>query len=355
MTWLRIGDTFWADPRILRAATLPDADARTVNELAGFLVRLGSYAAQYGTDYLIHVDLALTMPGVANPQRLIRMLIDLGLAHEIPDGERSAIGLIEDPDLLHMISKEEKAWRNQRVADSRNPDLMVPVRLRDGDQCRWCGHLVHWPGKTSNRKATLDHLVPGEPATVDTAVVACWSCNSARKDNPEWEEEHKLLEEPETPLYGKVTVTYLAKYGIVVTQNLGADRQLNMDNSCSQGRKPGVAPRCTTEKTRPRGVATSASGLIAPGSNPSRNDAYETGVVHEEDLGSSETTDDTEASVVSEPEKDSGLLTLTNHDLSGRVGVESESDRVGSGSVPGGVESVAQCLDYRRRRRGRKR
>lgn len=337
MTWLRVGDTFWADPRILRAATLPDADARTVNELAGFLVRLGSYAAQYEMDYRIHVDLALTMPGVANPERLIRMLIDLGLAHEIQDDERSAIGLTEDPDLLHMISKEEKNWRNQRVTDSRNPNLMVPVRLRDGDQCRWCGDIVHWPGKPSQRKATLDHLVPGEPATVDTAVVACWSCNSSRKNSPEWEVEDKLLKEPETPLYGKGTVKYLAKYGVVVTQNIGGDRQLNMGNSCPQGRKPGVAPRWAAPQVQVD--ATIASGAAVPGSAARRNDASESGAAHAEDLGSLESTGDTEASGVSETEKDSGLLTLTNHDLSGRsrVGVGSSRFWVWWGRVGGAV------------------
>lgn len=354
MSWLRIGDTFWADPRILRAASLSGADARTVNELSGFLVRLGSYAAQYELDYLIPIDAALTIPHVADAERLIRMLIELGLAKEISDGEASKIGVIDDPDLLHMISKEQRIWRNQRVEDSRNPDLMVPIRQRDGDQCRWCGKSVHWPGKPSNGKATLDHLIPGERATVDTAVIACWSCNSARKNDPEWDATHKLLREPEVPLYGKNTVSYLAKYGVVVAQNIGADRQLNM--SCVQVQGHGTSgslPVSTTQSGR--SSCTASSGECAPGSDVSGNDHIEPDETHAPDLGSPKSMGDTEALGVSETLKtDSKLLTLTNHDLSGRV--ESESGRIGveSGRLSESSQGDSGVLLHGKRKRRRK-
>lgn len=350
MTWLRIGDTFWADPRILQLASLPGADERTVNELAGFLVRLASYAAQYGTDYLIPERTALSLPGTAHPERLVKMLQVAGLCRELTVNEVRNLGLIDDPDLLHMISKEEKAWRNQRVADSRNPELMVPVRLRDGDQCRWCGHLVHWPGKPSNRKATLDHLHPGEAATVDTAIVACWSCNAARKDDPEWDGSRKPLREPETPLYGKVTVRYLARYGVVVTQNIGADRQLNMDSSSARGRKSGVAPQ--TYASQVQVDSATASGVDVPEFAASSTDTSEPEAVHAEDLGSLETTGDTEAFGVPEAGNSVYKTTLTNHVLSGRDGSESSRAESADGSVQVG-SPAASGSRRRRKRKGR--
>lgn len=357
MSWLRIGDTFWADPRILRAASLSGADARTVNELSGFLVRLGSYAAQYELDYLIPIDAALTIPHVADAERLIRMLIELGLAKEISDGEASKIGVIDDPDLLHMVSKEERLWRNQRKRDARNADLVVPVRQRDGDQCRWCGHVVHWPGKPSNRKATLDHLVPGMAATVDTLVVSCWSCNSARKDDPNWELENELRDKPSTPLYGAHTVKYLAKYGVVVSQNIGTDKLPSADDDSALNRLNAGSLPVSKLVPDPSGASTTASGVDGQAGTVSGGyNRAELDPICESNPGPVETTSGTGDFGVPET-KVSTEVTVTKPVLSGRVGVESDRSRLGAGS--GRLSESSQgdsnvLLHGKRKRRRRK-
>lgn len=48
----------------------------------------------------------------------------------------------DDPEFLHLRLKAELDWERQRKADANRPNLIVPVRLRDGDGCRWCGAIV---------------------------------------------------------------------------------------------------------------------------------------------------------------------------------------------------------------------
>ena len=243
MPWMRTGDTAATYPALMALVADPSADERTVNEAFGWLTRCAILSAAHKTDYVIDVGTAY-MIGGARAQELIRLCIGAGLlTSTTTSAGLPAYKLIADPEFIHMRLREEIEWERTQRSDCRNPDLTVPVRRRDGDQCRWCGVVVLWRGKTSNRSGTLDHLQPGKPAIVDTLVVACRGCNSARSRNPEsWDDNHRLLPPPVAPMYGKWTAEHLSKNGWVTDSNITTDdvsaMALPTENATGSGLRP---------------------------------------------------------------------------------------------------------------------
>lgn len=215
MAWVKMGDDADMYPRLMEAAAHPKADARTVNELFGFIMRCAAYSAAHLTDSIIEIGVVYTYAG-GNPD-VIQIAIDTGLIEwtATPKGKKPK--LLEDPDFVHIRSRADVEWSRQRQRDNSDQALRQAVIARDGDQCRWCGVEVYWPGKTSARKGTLDHLKPGEAGTVDTLVVACTRCNSSRADDPtgSWDQSHELLPAPERPRYGTFTRGMLERAGVL--------------------------------------------------------------------------------------------------------------------------------------------
>ncbi|MBT2594747.1 HNH endonuclease [Arthrobacter sp. ISL-72] len=219
MPWLKQGDAAANHPIVLAAVEMEDADDRILNECFGFVGRCATQAAAYEQDYIITVGTARHMAGsLARYNALIAAAKYCGYLTEVQveiDGEqRKAFKLVEDNDLFHMILKAEREWNNQRKRDTRNPELTVRVRMRDGDACRYCGKSVAWGDNKSGRGATYDHINPGQGGTVDTLVVCCRECNGKRGDDPEstW----KTLPVPAEPLYGPATVAFIEKHGTPV-------------------------------------------------------------------------------------------------------------------------------------------
>ncbi len=215
MPWMKTGDNAATYPRLMVTAVDRDADDRTVNEVAGWLWRCFAQSAGHITDYLVDEGTALSIAG--GPSSYARML---GIARRAGlIGKRPAlregircVQLIEDPEFIHIRLKAEIEWDRQQRQDTSNPRLKVPILLRDGDACRYCGVVVVWTGRPSNRKATLDHLEPGKPATAETMVVACWICNSAARDK-EIDDRPNLQPAPIRPFYGKHSAKYLTANG----------------------------------------------------------------------------------------------------------------------------------------------
>lgn len=113
-----------------------------------------------------------------------------------------------------MRTAEEIAWERQQRNDTNNDQLLIPLLLRDGSSCRWCGCVVYRGGRPSGRELTVDHLMPRQPATVDTLVIACKRCNSERGGNREkFDAEHTLLPPPLVPLQGKWSAKKLTAAG----------------------------------------------------------------------------------------------------------------------------------------------
>ncbi|QTF70599.1 HNH endonuclease [Arthrobacter woluwensis] len=221
MPWLKQSDAAASHPIVLAAYELPDADDRILNELFGYVARCATQCAAYEQDYIVTFGTARDTAGShARFVALAAAAERCGYWIEIeitgPDGERRrAFKLAEEKDLFHMILKDERAWLLKRKEDSRNPDLYVPVRKRDGDACRYCGKTVTWGDNKSGRGGTYDHVVPGDmEVTVETYVVCCRECNGKRQDDPDrtW----KTLPAPSEPLYGPATVKLLANHDIIV-------------------------------------------------------------------------------------------------------------------------------------------
>lgn len=226
MPWTRVGDDAATYPPLMATAAVRGADERTVNEVAGFVFRCAFQSAGHKTDYVIDAG-TVQMIGGARWRDLIRIAERVRLLERTTVDGLRAWRLVEDDDWIHIRTRAELEWDNRQRNDTRDPRLMVPVRLRDGDQCRWCRIVVVWSGPRTNRSATIDHLAPGEAGTVDTLVVACFECNQARgRDTTgEWAEEHQLHPAPTRPLYGAATVRYLREQGgIDVEQNIGRKR-----------------------------------------------------------------------------------------------------------------------------------
>ncbi|MGL3804704.1 HNH endonuclease [Paeniglutamicibacter sp. R2-26] len=215
MSWLKQSDAAANHPITLRVLEMEEADDRILNEAYGWVNRCATQAAAHDKDYIVEIGTARAMAGsFARFTALREAALFAGYFIEVMveiDGEvRKAFKLVEEKDLFHMILKSEKEWTAQRQADNRNLDKTGPVRLRDGDACRYCGRVVTWSGdRKSVRWGSIDHVVPGEEGTIETMVVCCGSCNSSRKNDPDsvW----KTLPAPTEPLIGPATARFLTE------------------------------------------------------------------------------------------------------------------------------------------------
>lgn len=262
MAWVKMGDDADMYPRLMEAASHPKADGRTVNELFGFVMRCAAYSAAHLTDSVIEMGVVYTYAG-GNPD-VLQIALDTGLIEwaETPKGRKPK--LLEDPDFVHIRSRADVEWSRQRQRDNSDQALRQAVIARDGDQCRWCGVEVYWPGKTSARKGTLDHLKPGEAGTADTLVVACMRCNSSRADDPtgSWDQTHELLPAPERPRYGTFTRGMLERAGVLRGAEAGGKDSERASAHATDGDPASGAP--TTGATS--GCADASTTVSAPGS-----------------------------------------------------------------------------------------
>ena len=216
MPWLKVSDTAAQHRIVWRALEIPGASMQSMWSLFGQVLALAVEAAAFKTDYVVERGSILKFTG--SPDAADKFIADAMfcgyLTDQVPleDG-RIAYRLVDNEDLFHMRLREEIDWENRRRNDTRNGALIVPIRARDGDACRWCGHVVYWGNQKGGRGATYDHLRPGVPAeTPEDMVVACRSCNSSRKDNAGWAVD--LLPAPKTPYFSAKSAAWLTENGV---------------------------------------------------------------------------------------------------------------------------------------------
>ena len=215
MSWLKQSDASANHPITLRALEMDDADDRILNEVYGWVNRCATQSAAHDQDYIVTVGTARLMAGsFERYEALVAAAVFCGYFTEVlitVEGEkRKAFKLVEEKDLFHMILKADKDWTKQRQKDNRDVAKTGPVRLRDGDACRYCSRTVTWNNdRRSARWGSIDHLVPGEEGTVATMVVCCGECNQRRQDDPfsTW----KALPPPAEPLIGPDTARWLTE------------------------------------------------------------------------------------------------------------------------------------------------
>lgn len=223
MAWQRGGDTGSSYPPLMATAADRGADDRTVNEVAGFIWRLSMLSGAHLTDYVLDAG-TVAMIGGSRTRALLAHCTRHGLLTKVKTEHGDGYKLVDDPDFIHLRSKADVLRSRAQLADTRNLALIVPIRLRDGDQCRWCGVEVVWRGRRTARSAQFDHLHPehlGNVVTsVDDLVVACAGCNQARGGDPErWDSEHRLMVPPTRPLYGRHTADFLTRNGYPTEPN----------------------------------------------------------------------------------------------------------------------------------------
>ena len=226
MPWLKVSDTAAQHRIVWRALEIPGASMQSMWSLFGQVLALAVEAAAFKTDYIIERGSILKFTGTPEAaEKFIADAVFCGyLTGEVPlDDGRIAYRLIEDEDLFHMRLREEIDWENRRRNDTRKTSLIVPIRARDGDACRWCGHVVWWGDRKGGRGATYDHLNPGVPAeTPDDMVVACRSCNSSRKDNAGWAVD--LLPAPVKPYFSAKSAAWLTENGVPTKASAPSDK-----------------------------------------------------------------------------------------------------------------------------------
>jgi hypothetical protein len=257
VAWLKSSDTAGHHPIVIAPLTWPVEDLEGLQpmELASLLFGLANrcalYSAQYTTDYAI-ADATVALMIGPRWRRWADLAAQAGFWERVDGGWM----LVDDAEhLFHIRRKAEIDWEKARKTDVSNPTLTVPVRLRDGDGCRYCGHIVQWGARRGNRRGTYDHRSPGVPArSPDDLVVACGGCNSTRGANPDltaW----PLRPAPAEPYYGRETVEYLGGYGFHVRPSDPAASRITHRDPASSGTPP--RDLAAGETTPPRAVEPS--------------------------------------------------------------------------------------------------
>lgn len=249
MVWLKVGDTAGTHPITMRGGV--GGDDRQTNELFGFVIRCALNSSAHLTDGFIDESVTQLFGG-QQTARLCAAAKRAGYWRpQRRDGHRGWL-LVQDPDYLHIRLKDEITWEKQQKADSANPYITVPVRLRDGDACRYCGQVVQWTARRGGRRGTYDHRPPGQPGTIDTMVVACGSCNFGRSNDPLADEKYPLRPPPANPFYGEHTVAFLCDHGKNVNPSIQRPRSRRDTAEPKRPRsRRDTAPSSTPSQKRP--------------------------------------------------------------------------------------------------------
>ena len=281
MPWLKVSDTAAQHRIVWRALEIPGASMQSMWSLFGQVLALAVEAAAFKTDYIIERGSILKFTGTPEAaERFIAEATFCGyLTGEVPlDDGRIAYRLVEDQDLFHMRLREEIDWENRRRNDTRKTSLIVPIRARDGDACRWCGHVVWWGDRKGGRGATYDHLNPGVPAeTPDDMVVACRSCNSSRKDNAGWAVD--LLPAPVKPYFSAKSAAWLTENGVPTKASAPSDKPVGRSvvatsqaSEFSRNQNQGTGDGSQVDEPLPAVQATSQASEFSRNQNQGTGD-----------------------------------------------------------------------------------
>ena len=391
MAWLRVGDTFSTDPRIL--ALNNPGDPLMGPACRGFFLELATLSANAFTDYVVTEGFINLAGGPAAPV-LLKRCVRAGLVR--PMGGRGAAKrwrLIDDaPELIHLRLKAEVTWEKQQKADTRNDLYRLTVLLRDGDACRYCGVVVQPYDTKSGRGRTIDHVRSDQTAarSAEDLVVCCRSCNSKR--GRDWQDEDTrgtfaarwpLLPIPSPLIFVRRTVDELEDKGHTIPPgSVVTEKAKDLDHHpttsgqdathhANQARVAAPARSTTASDdlhpTSQVGVATpdagttsgatrpaSQAGAAAPQSTADQHPASQTGVAATADNPSAPECQHPAPAGVAVPESRIDR-SVTDRSGSGRA---RDGSVVGSGGSPPTRASPAVPTDRsitRRTRRGRRR
>ena len=351
MAWLRVGDNINTHPLMSRLVEACDYDHALKNEALGIFIALATSSAAHLTDYVVEPGLV----GVLAPGRekqLMDVLRAATLVENYKDEkeDRWLYKLKNDVEFVHMRSKAEVEIDRDRTRDRRNPELTIPVRVRDGDQCRWCGRTVNFADHKSNRGGTIDSLNAHQESTVETLVVACRGCNSERKAG---NEDFELRSAPMFPHYETSTINFINTHKWSVANGIHVEKsqsELELEPATAQvaGAPAGVegAARETAAASQSRAAHTTDSAArLAAASDETAAPTTSTGQparprAHKD-----------EPAWLHEPiEKLSGKLEATQ--VAGApAGVEGAARETAAASQPRAAHTTHRAARHKRRRK----
>lgn len=246
MAWVKWGDTANFAKEFVKAYEFAAErdDPRLVLELKGALFTLVTYSAEQWTDYVITYGAAVSQLGLENVARILEDLVAIGALVDVSDGSERKFQLVERDSLFNIIKTTDKKMRAKRKRDLNRGSLQVPVLLRDGSQCRYCGIEVNWKDRSSEYGGTFDHREPEEETTPENYVVCCRGCNQLRYElGEDAETELPLLEPPEDPIYDEYILTKLLKWRRVTERHAA---KLGIPNPLQTVRVEASARRSST-------------------------------------------------------------------------------------------------------------
>lgn len=232
MAWVKGTDTFnvhqsWMDAAAIAAER---GDDRLVSELRGVAYALYSQSAVTYSDYIVGFGEIALHAGLTRAEPVLIDLMKIGILTDISTADTRKYKLLEDPEFIGLIKSNERLMRKKRDRDRNRGTLIVPVLLRDGDFCRYCGNEVRWESKNTGDRGTFDHREPEAETTIDNLVVSCWDCNQARTETADPDSDLPLLPPPEDlTTFSKWIMDKFKKWNRITertTQQLGVPNPL---------------------------------------------------------------------------------------------------------------------------------
>lgn len=258
MAWGRFGDTAHSHGKVLRAQAKDELRGAAI---WGVVTLCTSWSTQEGKDWWVSESACRRIAGPTYRQ----VMKEAQVAGFVRPGRHRRRGengwLIDDsdPELLHIRTKEEVDRDREKSRATRQNGATRDVRLRDGDQCRYCGKTVEWNDRVSARAGTYDHPDP-DPTRRDVFVVCCKECNNAKYNRTvdQWVQAggRPLLPVPDQPYIGPVTAE---KYTVAPSDPPTARTPTSSDDAATP--RPGSQP----EPATPESAAVGATGGTTTG------------------------------------------------------------------------------------------
>lgn len=233
MPWLRVDDGAADHPKVLRSGF----------EVFGFVALCAAWAAKQTTDGFIPDYVARRV----SPDRWQDLIKAAQRAQYLGKPTRNDVGdrgwLLDQSDqLLHMRSKEEVELDRARGKVTRRKEETRLVRLRDGDQCRYCEKTVDYEDRVSARGGTYDHPDPDDR---DTFVVCCYGCNREKgaRTAQAWQAAGgpDLKAPPDSPFIGPLTAKRYKVPQTAPARNEGVETQPHGAHHTDVDAAPGSA------------------------------------------------------------------------------------------------------------------
>jgi 5-methylcytosine-specific restriction endonuclease McrA len=124
------------------------------------------------------IPVELWVPSRAERRRFTTVLVECGLWVADGGGWRLPGHLDTNPSREDV--QRRRAADTKRKALARNRSLLLAVRTRDGEFCRYCGDPVTFSPARNRLGATYDLVDPEGPVRIENVVVSCRPCNGEK-------------------------------------------------------------------------------------------------------------------------------------------------------------------------------